>query len=527
MRPGQAEIPWQLLAERLEGELSLQEADREDHAEDASMFRIGPAAVAWPKHAGDCERILAFCRQHGVSLHPWGAGTSRGGQPLGKGLVVNFRRHMSRIVSYDETTGELTCEPGAYYSEVQKFLKERGRSFPPDPSWHQCTIGGMIANNAAGIHSVKYGGTVEHVAGLEFLCGEGLSHSTDEPDSLSEKVKALLEENRELIAADYPKVEKNSSGYNLHRGLNADGYLDLPRLLTGSEGSLALITKCRLFTVELPKATALALLYYPTLEAALAAAMDLRRFDVAACELVDKVLLDLHHSRTASPAGAVSEPRHAKKISDNPFLERFYSLGAEAVLIVELEGRIPEVALLNLREATGSVQPRPLELVHASGENETRLIWDLRRHTSPILNRLEDGKITIKPLWGVEDVSLPPETFLAYVREQKEIFGRHGLTCSFFGHAASCNLHIDPLAVDPRRARVDLELARLYDEVAEESFKLVIRHGGAISGEHGDGLMRTKYLPLQYPKAYPLFARLKALFDPYGILNPDKIVLAK
>lgn len=530
MKAGQAEIPWQLLAERLEGELSLQDADREDHAEDASMFRERPAAVAWPKNEHDCQRLVAFCLEHRVSLHPWGAGTSRGGQPLGRGLVVSFRRHMNRIVAYDETTGELTCEPGAYYSEVQKFLREKGRSFPPDPSWHQCTIAGMIANNAAGIHSVKYGGTVEHVAGLEFVCGSGNLHSTDEPDELSEKVKGLLEANKELIEADYPKVEKNSSGYNLQRGLDAGGHLDLPKLLTGSEGSLGLLTRCRLFSVELPKATALALLYFPSLEAALEAAMDLRRVDVAACELVDKVLLDLHaaHSQKSGVRPLHSDgPRHAKQITANPFLDRFYRLKAEAVLIVELEGAHAAEARSFLAEAIDSVQPRPLEQRIAETDEDTRLIWDLRRHTSPILNRLEDGKISIKPLWGVEDVSLPSGSFLAYVAEQKKVFEKHGLTCSFFGHAASCNLHIDPLAVDPRRARVDLELARLYDQVAEESFKLVIRHGGAISGEHGDGLMRTRFLPLQYPRAYPLFAKLKALFDPYGILNPGKVVLPK
>lgn len=515
-------IPWETLKSRLQGELSLQSHDLNDHAEDASIFRELPLAVAWPANRADCETIVGFCREHKVSIHAWGAGTSRGGQPLGPGLVVSFRRHMNKILAFDEATGELTCEPGVYYSEVQKFLKAKGRSFPPDPSWHQCTIAGMIANNAAGIHSVKYGGTVEHVAGLEFITGDGIFHSSDKPDELSGRVRAFLEEHKALVEADAPKVEKNSSGYNLARGLGADGKLDLPRLLTGSEGTLGLITKCRLASVELPKATALSLLYFSTLEAALEAAMDLRRWDVAACELVDKVLLDLHGAH-----GKKDEPRHAKQITANPFLERFYELKAEAVLIVELEGETEAAAGRNLREAIEGFHPRPLELHVAKDAAETALLWDLRRHTSPILNRLENGKITIKPLWGVEDVSLPRETFLAYVAEQKKIFESFGLTCSFFGHAASCNLHIDPLAVDPRQARKDQELARLYDEVADVSFRLVIHHGGAISGEHGDGLMRTRFLPLQYPKSYPLFAKLKEMFDPCGILNPGKIVLTK
>jgi len=514
-------IPWEELEARLSGELSLQENTRKDHAEDASMFQQVPAAVAFPRHQGDCEAILAFCSRHNVSIHAWGAGTSRGGQPLGPGLVVNFRKHMNRILSFDEITGELTVEPGAYYSEVQKFLQPKGRSFPPDPSYHQCTIAGMIANNAAGIHSVKYGGTLEHVAAAEFLTSDGLFHDSDVADELSEATKVFLEKHRELIKSDFPKVEKNSAGYNLLRGLDGGGHLDLPKLLCGSEGTLALITKARLFTTELPLATALAILYFESLEAALAAAMDLRRYDIAACELVDKVLLDLHG---ASKAGA--EPRHAKQISSNPFLDEFYRLKSEAILILEMEGEHDADARKNLNEAIVGFVPRALSVVDATDSQDTALIWDLRRHTSPILNRLENGKITIKPLWGVEDVSLSPETFLAYVKEQKEIFARFGLTCSFFGHAASCNLHIDPLAVDPRKARVDADLARLYDEVAAESYALVVKHGGSISGEHGDGLSRTAYLPLQYPRSYRLFAELKDLFDPCGILNPGKIVSA-
>lgn len=503
-------IPWQEL--RLEGELSLDLAERETHAEDASVHRHLPVAVAFPKNKKDLERLIAFCRDFGVPIHGWGAGTSRGGQPLGPGLVVNFRQHLRHIVGYNAETHEITVEAGALYSEVQKFLKARGRSFPPDPSYHQCTIGGMVANNAAGIHSVKYGGTIDHIAAVEFLTSDGVWHHSDRPDDLSRAAAVLL---RQESFADYPKVEKNSAGYSLPQALSPGGTLDLPKLLTGSEGTLALLHEIRLRTVPLPAATALGLLYFPSLEAACQAAMDLRTYDIAACELVDKVLLDLHAANTGQG------PQHAKKISHNPFLDRFYETKSEAILIVEIEGENPTQAEEKLRTALGA---HPAAIAHTP--EETQLIWDLRRHTSPILNRLENGKITIKPLWGVEDVSLPRETFLAYLAEQKALFARHGLTCSFFGHAGSCNLHIDPIALDPRAARLNEELAALFDRVAEESYELVIRHGGSISGEHGDGLARTKFLPQQYPKSYPAFRALKQLFDPSGILNPGKIVEA-
>lgn len=500
---------------RLRGELSFEPRDREAHSEDASMYRREPLAVAYPRDAQDCAVILTFCRSENLSVHPWGAGTSRGGQPLGPGLVVDFRRHLNRILSFED--GILTVEPGATYAEVQKFLRARGRSFPPDPSYHQCTIGGMIANNAAGIRSVKYGGTAENLAALEFLTADGELHSTDVPDALAERVGIFLRRHRETITRDFPSVEKNSSGYSFDRALRADGTTDLARLLAGSEGTLALLTRCRLRTVPLAEARSLAVLYFASLEDALRAALAVRPAGISACELVDKVLLDLH-------GAAHGGSHHAKKIADNEFLDSFYYLGAEAILVVETEGDSSAVAGAALAEAIHLAAPFSLRADVAATEAVGQKIWDLRRHTSPILNRLEDGKISIKPLWGVEDVSLPRETFLAYVREQRALFERLGLTCSFFGHAASCNLHIDPLAVDPRRARLDAELARLYDEAARESYALVVRHGGSISGEHGDGLSRTPYLALQYPRAAPLFAELKTMFDPYGILNPGKIV---
>ncbi|MGZ3711908.1 MAG: FAD-binding oxidoreductase, partial [Bdellovibrionota bacterium] len=298
----------------------------------------------------------------------------------------------------------------------------------------------------------------------------------------------------------------------LNRAFTSDGKLDLPKLLTGSEGTLALFTEIRLKTTPLPAATALGILYFESLEMACQAAMDLRSYPIAACELVDKLLLDLHAKATG--------PKHAKKIAANPFLDLFYKQKAEAVLVVEMEGASPKAALDELVIALHSTDSLYRT---AQSPEETAQIWDLRRHTSPILNRLENGKITIKPLWGVEDVSLPRETFLPYLKEQKLLFSKHGLSCSFFGHAASCNLHIDPIAIDPRTARQNLETAALFDLVAQESYKLVIKHGGSISGEHGDGIARTPFLKWQYPKSHQLFSLFKALFDPSGILNPGKI----
>ena len=513
-------LPWQDLARRLEGDFSLEERVLKEHSEDASIFIRRPLAVVFPKSISDIRAALSFCTTHGIPLNFRGAGTSRGGQPLCAGLVLNFRRHMNKILGFNESTGELEVEPGVYYSEVQKFLATKGRSFPPDPSYHQCTVGGMVANNAAGIHSVKYGGTVEHVAGLEYLTTDGAVHNTDKLDAIEEQVAQLIQPNAALIKSDFPRVEKNSAGYNLNLAYRDNPEkLDLPKLLCGSEGTLAVFTKIRIRSVPLPKAKALAISFFATIDKALMSALDLSAHKVAACELVDKVLLDLHSEHLRA-----SGPKHAKRITENPYLDFFYENNCEAILIHEYDGDTLSQCQAARASAVSVVAPYTIKTMLLENADQERLAWDLRRHTSPILNKLEDGKVAIKPLWAVEDVSLPKEKLLEYVRDQRAIFTRYGITCSFFGHAASANLHIDPVGLDPRLAYRDEEKAKIFDLVAEESYSLIIRLGGSISGEHGDGILRTKYLKRQYPGTYKLFADLKRVFDPIGILNPGNIV---
>jgi FAD/FMN-containing dehydrogenase len=515
--PANPSYPWQELS--LEGEWEQSDSTLSEYSEDASHHQQRPLAVAFPKSEGDLQQLLQFARTYGLPLTARGAGTSRGGQPLGPGIILEFRRHWQKIIAFDESSRTLKVQPGALYGEVQKYLKELGRSFPPDPSYHQCTIGGMVANNAAGIHSVKYGGTLKHTKDLRYLCGGGQWHQATRADDLHERARAFLAKNGNDLS-DYPDVEKNSSGYSLKDAWpSPEAPLDIAKLMVGSEGTLGLATELTLSTVPLPAATALGIVYFPSLVSALEGALAAKLFGPSACELVDRPLLDLHGKNTGQsrPLG----PQHAKRMEGNPYLHHFYQSKAEAVLIIETEGDSEAQAqdlLQRILRALGS------DFHTAKSSQEMALVWDLRRHSSPILNRLDGGKISIKPLWAVEDVSLPRATFVAYVQEQQKLFQEAGLLCSFFGHAASCNLHIDPVHLDPRLTRTDHEMAALFDRVTRDSYALAIRFGGSISGEHGDGLTRTPFLPLQYPKSYRIFAPLKQIFDPRGILNPGKVV---
>ncbi|MCO5144256.1 MAG: FAD-binding oxidoreductase [Oligoflexia bacterium] len=511
-------IDWDSLAQSLEGELSLDSKDIRAHQEDASIFQQTPTAVLYPKNTNDLKKILSFAREHKLTIHPWGVGTSRGGQPLGSGLILNFRKHWKKILSYDEASHEVTVEPGVLYSELQSYLKDKKRSFTPDPSYPHCTIGGMIANNASGIHALRWGGSIDLIRGIEFLGSDGELHSSDQEDRLSKKLSEILLPKRTEIESSYPKVEKNSSGYALDRVFTQSEKIDLAKLFTGSEGTLGLISKIRLATNPLCPENALALCYFSSLEDALQAALDLRTYNISACELIDRPLLKLHSDSENNHL------EHAKDLEKNEYLETFFQTHAEALLIVEWsteEGE--ESAKQQLNEACAKIK-NCTQFLLAKDEKEKTLFWDLRRHSSPILNKLKNGKLAIKPLWAMEDVSLPPENLIAYVQEQQKLFQEFGIECSFFGHAAASNLHIDPVHIDLREHRENDDLNKRFLAVTEASYKLTIKYGGSISGEHGDGLMRTPYLHWQFPKLMPIFKQIKELFDPENIFNPGKIV---
>lgn len=506
---------WARLQGKIQGELFFDLTHRQQFQKDASVYKILPSAVVFPKNLDDLHEVVTFARKSALSIHPWGAGTSRAGQPLGEGLIVNFRRHFTRILFYDEETFELTVEPGVAYSEVQSFLRERGRSFPPDPCYPHCTIGGMVASNTSGIHGLKHGGCLELVSAITFMDGEGRIHSSRDASEISEGAEKLVRKYWPLIEAEAPKVENISTGYHLDASL-AGGTFDLTKLLVGSEGTLGLFTSITLKTLPLKAPQALAICYFPSLEAALQAALDLRTFDPSACELVDKVVLDLHSS--AEPSGS----KRANSILSNPYLRKFYVHKAQAMLVVEMEGDSAEDARAQLQKALTAVSS-PAEI--AKDQRAMDLMWDLHQNTSPILNKLENGKVEIKPLWNVEDVSLPPAKLVEYVQKQRQIYAKFDLVCSFFGHVAAANIHMDPVHLGAKRYEQTELHQKLFAAVAEESFALVVSMGGAISGEHGDGLSRTPFLPMQYPRTFPLFEKLKNTFDPFEVFNPGKKIV--
>ncbi len=479
------------LRRTVKGEVLDDEISRRLYATAACIFQIMPACVVVPKSADDVAAALNVARSLNVPVTARGAGSGLAGQTLGEGIILDCSKHLNRILEVDQRRMTALVEPGVVLGDLNRRLKQYGLWFPPDPSSGDvATLGGMIANNAAGAHSVKYGATREYVEALEVVLDDGSRCWTDRPNArLSEIIGAsttLLTANRELAAAHRPDVLKNSSGYHVW-----DEPFNVVRLLVGSEGTLAIVTAARLKIIRAPGEKALLRIFYDDVEKACEAVVRLRSLNPAALELLDKTLIDL--------------------VRDNVLAWReAMPLDLKTVLLCEFDGDLSVV-----EQAKGLVRDA-LDVRVATGDDFASL-WKIRKAASPILDRLEGP---LKSTRIIEDAAVHPNRLPEYIRGLKEVFARHGTDGVIFGHAGSghihCNLLMKPHA-DPEKVRA----------ICEEVADLVARLKGTLSGEHGDGILRAAYLHRTYGPLVGVFAQIKKLWDPGAILNPGKKVAAR
>jgi FAD/FMN-containing dehydrogenase/Fe-S oxidoreductase len=492
------------LAALTAGEVYTDALTRELYATAACIYRIRPRAVVCPRTAGEVAAIVAYAAERGLPVTARGAGSAVAGQTLGPGIIIDFSRHLNQILAVNREKREAIVEPGVILGQLNRALAADGLRFPPDPSsGDYATVGGMIANNSSGPHSLKYGDTRAWTARVKAVLADGtitwlepkpalppaLGDSAALEDRIYARLPALLREHAAAIARSRPRTRKNSSGYHVW-DLLGDDRLDPTPLIVGSEGTLALVVKAALKLAPLPAATSGALLAFADLEATCAAVSSLTALAPAALEIIDDQFL-----------AAVREHR--------PDLRALLPPEARAVLLIEFEADSEAEAeeLLARTAALG------LPMTAARNRAELNELFALRKAASPLLYRLPGRRLTR----FVEDVTVPPERLHEAMTGIRAILARHGTSAPILGHAGSGNLHLNP--------RLNLEqpddLARMR-AIADEVYAMVIALGGSISGEHGDGLLRAPYVKLQFPELMPLFHAVKDLFDPRGILNPGK-----
>nr|WP_255643323.1 FAD-binding and (Fe-S)-binding domain-containing protein [Actinoplanes polyasparticus] len=466
------------------------------YASDASLYRIPPLAVVRPRHVDEVAAALAVARATGTPFTSRGAGTSVAGNAVGRGIVLDFSRHLNRVLEVDPAARTAVVEPGTVHAVLQKAVTPHGVRFGPDPSTHpRCTIGGMIGNNACGSRSLAYGRTSDNVAGLELLTADGASLSTTAPRGpVVEGLKAVVGKHLATARTEFDRFGRQVSGYAVQHLLPER--FDLTQAMVGSEGTLAVITRATVKLVVDSPVRVVVVLGFRDIVAAGEASPAVVAHGPTSCEGLDSRLLDVLRARRG-PDAVPALPRGG------------------AWLFVELAGdELGEVESRARKLAGDGIADDALVVTDPA--TQARL-WRIREDGAGLAGRAPSDR----PAWpGWEDAAVPPARLGAYLARFDELVATYGMTSAPFGHFGDGCMHV----------RLDFPLdqpggTKVMREFLVDAAKLVGEFGGSLSGEHGDGRARSELLPHMYsPDALALFAGIKHAFDPGNVLNPGVLV---
>lgn len=506
------------LQEHLLGEVVSSSDVRAYFSTDASIFRLTPSVVVYPRNESDVRKVARFAwqlaeRGRVLPLTARGAGTDQTGAALGGGVIMAFPAHMHRILELDSKSGNVNVEPGINYGKLQQALQTHGRFLPPYPSsLEYSTVGGALANNASGEKSVKYGDTRSFTKSLRVVLANGevietgrlskrevskkMGLSTFEGE-IYRALDGLLEENKSLLDKVNLNVTKNTAGYDLWDVMRKDGSIDLTPLFVGSQGTLGIITEATMETeIHSPEVTLIAA-QFDTVGAAATAIAELRKLPEmpSALEIVDANLLDLVHQLN---------PNQLKEI-EQPY--------PQIILLAEFDSASERAQKKQVKKAVKIFEKMALRHQVETDPAEQEKLWRIRHAASVVVAHAE-GNLKAVPI--IEDGVVPVEQLEAFMNGVYQLFQKHHLRVAVWGHAGDANLHVQPF----------LDLSQLGDRqkvfrLMEEYYALVLGLGGTTSGEHNDGRLRGPYLERQYgPEIYALFQKVKQIFDPHNMLNP-------
>ncbi|WTP59357.1 FAD-binding oxidoreductase [Streptomyces phaeochromogenes] len=476
------------LRKAVRGEAAFDATARALTTMDASNYRRVPLGVVAPRDADDVAAALSVCSRLRVPVVARGGGTSIAGQATGTGVVLDFTRHMNRIVSLDAQARTAVVQPGVVLDRLQEAAAPHGLRFGPDPSTHsRCTLGGMIGNNSCGSHSVAWGTTADSVRELSVVTARGEFLSPGRSWSgAPEGLRALVEGELGRLRTGFPDLPRRISGYALDALLPEKG-ADVARSFCGSEGTLGVLTEAVVGLVEAPRARALAVLAYADESAAAEAAAGLLPHRPLT---VEGMAADLVRADAGLPRGGAWL-----------FVETGGGTAAEA--------RARADAIVRAADVVDS-----LVVTDPAGQ---RALWRVREDASGTATRMPDGT----EAWpGWEDCAVPPARLGPYLRDFRGLLTSHGLRGTPYGHFGDGCIHV----------RIDFDLLSRegigrFRRFSEELAELVVAYGGSLSGEHGDGQARAELLPKMYgEEMVALFERAKSVWDPDGLLNPGMLV---
>ncbi|HCE55627.1 MAG TPA: FAD-binding oxidoreductase [Lutibacter sp.] len=515
------------LSNIIDGEVHFDNLHKSIYATDASVYRKIPLGVAYPKNNDDLKKIIRFATKNNITLIPRTAGTSLAGQCVGDGLIVDVSKYFTKILAFDEHQKTVTVQPGIIRDELNIFLKPYGLFFGPNTSTsNRCMIGGMVGNNSSGTTSIKYGVTRDKVLELKTILSDGSETifkevSTTEfnqkrmGSALENRIYQTVfnelsnEENQQEILKEFPKKEihRRNNGYPVDALLNfelfggTNNFVNLAKLLTGSEGTLAFTTEITIQLNDLPPAkNIMVVAHFNSIQESMEAVVVAMKHNLYTCELMDKTVLD------------------CTKNNREQFKNRFFVEGdPKALLMFEIctdsdveSNKLADVLITDLKENNfGYAYPKLIG-------SEIHQAVELRKAGLGLLGNIVGDE---KAVACIEDTAVDVNDLPNYIAEFTKMMAEFGQDAVYYAHAGAGEIHLRPILNLKKKEDVVL-----FREITTKTAKLVKKHGGSFSGEHGDGIVRAEFIPLMIgEKNYELLKRIKHTFDPNNIFNKGKI----
>jgi len=519
------------------GEVRFDLATRILYSTDASIYQISPIGAAFPRSENDVAACIEISRRYKAPVIPRGAGSSLAGQAIGPGLILDCSRYLRDIIEINPEEKTATLGPGVLLSRLNQAASRHRLQFGPDPaSAERATIGGSLANNATGMHSVLYGMSADHLISADVVLSDG-SSTRLEPVSIQEAARRarrpdlegeiyrtalkIREYEKDEIIQRWPKTWRRASGYNLNYllpwspaappyWLSTDGYppvspgmINLAQLFAGSEGTLGVFTQVKVRLVDLQEEKILLVVAVGDLLSACEEIPGLLSHAPSAIELIPSNLLRL----------ARRIPAYARQLA---FIDELTKTSGEIpnLLVLEFAGDNHKELISRAMMVSRSFS---LPSLVADDPFTQNMIWTVRKVGLGLLMSMPGNR---RPVSFIEDLSVPIEMLSVFVREMQAILAQNGTSGDFYAHASAGCLHMRPI-LNPKA----MDFSKQLRKIASEAVDLVIGLGGSVSGEHGDGIARSEWLVKMFgERLVSAFRQIKQSADPDGIMNPGKIV---
>lgn len=504
------------LQPHLSGDLRTDTMTRALYATDASMYEIMPLAVVIPRSLDDVQAAIEEAVRYKLPVLARGGGSSLAGQTVGAALVIDFSHHIDKILDLNVEEKWVRVQPGLVLDHLSAALKPHGLMVGPDPaSSNRATLGGMMANNATGTHSILYGNVINHVREAQALLADGspVTFTGLTPEAFQERGRRtgfegqiyrelgkLIEEKAEIIRRDTPRHWRRNSGYRLEYLIN-EPQRNLAQLLCGSEGTLAVITSLTLSLEPEPKRTTLGIVHFHTRGDSLRAVTTILETGPSAVELFDGVAIE----QTRKAPGFAHQLTFIEGEPGAVLITEYYGASEK-----ELNGKLDELERALAKAGQGYA------VVRATAQQQIKNVWNIRKEG---LGLIMGVKGDYKPTAFIEDASVPVEHLADYIDELDRLLQETNTPVAMYAHASAGTLHVRPFI----NTKEEREVQKMR-EISYGSMELVRKYNGAVSSEHGDGLARSWLNePLLGPELYQVHRQVKSIFDPSGLLNPGKI----